>query len=375
MSKVLLLQVLLKPQYALSLSPADWDLLIRQARRANLLSRLAAALTSVLDQVPQAPRYHLEAAQLIARRQGQTTRWEVQCLRTALAPLGVEPILLKGAAYLMADLPASRGRLFGDVDILVPKARIETVEAALVGQGWAFNDELSDYDRRYYREWMHEIPPLVHEERGSTLDLHHTILPPTARVRINTAALFEDAQLLPGVPGVRTLAPATMFLHSAAHLFHEGELENGLRDLFDLDALLRDFSQAPGFWQALTQRARVLGLGQPLFYALRYTERLLQTPIPAAVMAEVQTTSPGAVTLALMDFCYLRGLMPNHASCDERWTPAARLLIYVRAHWLRMPLHLLAAHLARKVWMRLFTASDKPLPGAANAGDAHQKDA
>jgi Uncharacterised nucleotidyltransferase len=373
MNKVLLLQVLLHPQQALSLSPADWDLLIRQARRANLLSRLAAALQSLLDQVPQAPRYHLEAAQLVARRQGQTTRWEVQCLRAALAPLGIEPILLKGAAYLLAELPASSGRLFGDVDILVPRAQIEAAEAALVDQGWAFSSELSDYDRRYYREWMHEIPPLLHEERGSTLDLHHTILPPTARVRINTAALFEDARPLPGSPGVRALAPATMFLHSAAHLFHEGELDNGLRDLFDLDALLRDFSQSPDFWPALIQRARVLGLSRPLFYALRYTARLLQTPIPEAVMTEVQVTSPGRLTLALMDFCYLHGLRPNHASCDQPLTPVARLLIYVRAHWLRMPLHLLAAHLARKAWMRLITASDKPLPGAANDGDTHRQ--
>jgi Uncharacterised nucleotidyltransferase len=375
MSQVLLLQVLLQPRHALSLSPADWDLLIRQARRANLLSRLAAALQSLLDQVPLAPRHHLEAAQLVARRQGQTTRWEVQCLRAALAPRGIEPILLKGAAYLLAELPASKGRLFGDVDILVPKAQIDASEAALVEQGWVFSSELSDYDRRYYREWMHEIPPLQHEERGSTLDLHHTILPPTARVQINTAALFEDARPLPGLHGVRTLAPATMFLHSAAHLFHEGELDNGLRDLFDLDALLRDFSQSPDFWPALIQRARVLGLSRPLYYALRYTGRLLLTPIPEHVMSEVQRSSPGPLTLALMDFCYLRGLMPNHASCDRRLTPLARLLIYVRAHWLRMPTHLLAAHLARKAWMRIVTASDKPLPGAANDGDTHQPNA
>jgi hypothetical protein len=49
-----------------------------------------------------------------------------------------------------------------------------------------------------------------------------------------------------------------------------------------------------------------------------------------------------------MDFCFARGLRPNHASCDERWTPLARRLLYVRSHWLRMPLPLLVRHLVRK---------------------------
>ena len=231
MSVPLLLQVLLSPARAGELTSAQWDLLIRQARRANLIARLATLLEARLATVPHGPRQHLHSALLIAHRQQIATRWEAQCIRAALAPLGVKPILLKGAAYLLADLAAARGRLFGDVDLLVPKAQIEAVEAALVAAGWAFNAELSDYDQRYYRQWMHEIPPLLHQQRDTALDLHHTILPPTARVQVNTAALFEDARELSDLPGLFVLAPVTMFLHSAAHLFHEGELDNGLRDL------------------------------------------------------------------------------------------------------------------------------------------------
>ncbi len=36
------------------------------------------------------------------------------------------------------------------------------------------------YDDLYYRRWMHELPPLVHSERGQLVDVHHTILPLTA---------------------------------------------------------------------------------------------------------------------------------------------------------------------------------------------------
>lgn len=347
----LLLQVLLDPASALQLRPAQWDLLLRQARRGVLLAKLAVLLSPWLDAIPSGPRHHLLATLMTAQRQSKLAHWEVSRIRAALQPLGVEPILLKGTAYLMAGLPASQGRVFGDIDILVPKARMAEIEASLLTHGWAFEEELDAYDERYYREWMHEIPPLTHKDRGSSLDVHHTILPPTARVAVNTAALFHDTQPLPTMAGVRVLGPTTMVLHSAAHLFHEGELEKGLRDLFDLDALLRDFGRDPAFWAGLAPRARELGLTRPLFHALRYTTQLLGTPVPADVLQAVQADAPRAQ--AWLDACYQRALMPDHASCDDAFTPAARLALYVRAHWLRMPFGQLAIHLARKTWARM----------------------
>lgn len=351
MTTPLLLRSLLAPESVLSLDLAEWDLLIRQGRRANLLSRLALVLEQRLDAIPLAPRRHITGALLIARRQAHMTRWEVLCIRDALAPLGIEPVLLKGAAYLIADLPASHGRLFGDVDILVPKARIGDVETALLAQGWSFSPDLTAYDQRYYREWMHEIPPLGHHQRGTSLDVHHTILPPTARIKVNTEALFEDTRTVAELTGVRILAPAAMFLHSAAHLFHEGELNNGLRDLFDLDALLRDFGHDPSFWTELVPRARALGLTRPLFYALRYTSQLLDTPMPSEVRRQAAADAPRGQ--AWLDACYNRALMPMHESCDRTFTGSARLAIYLRSHWLRMPMHLLGVHLARKSWLRM----------------------
>lgn len=354
MKPVLLTQVLLDPARAQRLSLGEWDLLIRQGRRANLLSRLAWQLQPDLELLPEAPRRHLSAALQVARRQGDDTRWEVRCIQAALAPLGLAPILLKGAAYLLAGRQAGVGRIFGDVDILVPKDRIEAVEAALLAHGWRFSDELTPYDQRYYREWMHEIPPLGHQERGSALDVHHTILPPTARVRVNTAALFEHTEAVATQPGVRVLAPAALFLHSATHLFHEGELDKGLRDLFDLDALLRELGREPSFWASLVPGAKQLGLVRPLYYALRYTARHLGTPIPAEVLTQAHAAAaPSRLSQWLMDFCYDRALRPVHASCNTPLTPPARLAVYVRAHWIRMPAGLLVRHLARKAWMRL----------------------
>ena len=349
----LITAALLAPDLVSNLSQLEWDLLLRQGRRANLLARLADLLEAekLFDLVPIAARQHLISASRIAQRQAIAMRWEVECIRHALAGTDVRITLLKGAAYLMAGLPASKGRVFSDVDILVPKHAMANVESELMLHGWQSADS-TDYDQRYYRRWMHEIPPMRHVRRGTTIDLHHAILPITARVKVNTASLFDGIVAVSGQNNLFVLKPADMLLHSATHLFHEGELENGLRDLFDLDSLFRHFGGRPGFWNELVPRALELGLARPLYYAIKFTVAILETPIPSHVVDASQIGRPSAMAERLMDWCYRRALRPVHASCDESGSRMARLILYVRSHWIRMPFHLLAYHLGRKAIVR-----------------------
>jgi hypothetical protein len=360
----LITQTLLQPERSLALTAAQWDLLVRQGRRANLLGKLAAELASfgLLERVPQAPRSHLFSALAVADQQARAIRWEVRCIHEALAAEDIPAVLLKGAAYVMAELPPARGRVFSDVDILVPKERIDHAEAALIRHGWSSSHH-DAYYQRYYRQWMHEIPPLMHQKRGTVIDVHHAILPLTARIKVNTSALWDAPVPLSAHENFFILQPIDMVLHSAAHLFHEGELHNGLRDLFDLDALLRHFGKNAAFWADLLPRARDLGLERPLFYALRYTHRLLGTPMPEQVLANI--SQPAAAVRLAMDFCYMRALQPEHASCRRFGTPAARFALYVRSHWLRMPFFLLAYHLSRKALL-----PEKRVDDATNAQEA-----
>lgn len=337
------------------LSAAQWDVLIRQARRSNVLGKLAHVLgeAGCIHQVPARPRMHLESALLMAERQAVAIRWEVDCIRAALAEVETPIILLKGAAYVMAGLPAAKGRVFSDVDILVPHNRLDDVEQHLRICGWR-SLHGDPYDQRYYRQWMHEIPPMRHVRRGTVIDVHHAILPETARIKVNTRALFTRANALDGYGGrVYVLHPVDMMLHSATHLFHEGELSNGLRDLADLDSLLRHFGQTSGYWDELVPRARELGLLRPLYYALHHVSRVMSTPVPPGVMKLAsQAGKPTGPVSQIMDYCYERAFRPMHASCDMPGTWPARLALYIRSHWIRMPLPLLVMHLGRKALKR-----------------------
>src|SRR5207253_1876025 len=153
--------------------------------------RIAVALhgLGLLSQVPAAPRAHLQAARTLAQAQADAVRREVAYIDRALATTGIPIILLKGAAYLIAGLPAARGRLFSDIDILVPHGALANVETTLLLHGWQ-TSKTNAYDQRYYRKWMHELPPLKHVSRQTLLDVHHAILPTTARLKPDSAKLL-----------------------------------------------------------------------------------------------------------------------------------------------------------------------------------------
>ncbi|NML60359.1 nucleotidyltransferase family protein [Massilia sp. RP-1-19] len=347
----ILLHILRDPAQAPSLTDADWDLLVRQAASA----RLDATVQSLLDErgmlasVPPQVQVHFEWARTYADRHRKAVHWEVRQIRAALEGLGLPLILLKGGAYAAAGLPAARGRVFTDIDILVPKERLDVVEAALMMHGWHAVHQ-DDYDQRYYRNWMHELPPMQHVKRATSIDVHHAILPLTARARPDSRLLREAAVAAGEDPALQVLAPADMILHSATHLFY-GEFDNSLRDLVDIHRLLQEFGSRPGFWRELDARARSLELGRPLFYALRYAVRLLGTPVPAQALRASAAWAPGRALLALIDALMVRGLMPPHASCRLPGTGAALLALYVRSNWLRMPPLLLARHLFHKAFL------------------------
>jgi len=348
----LILQALREPEALISLSLPDWDLLIRQARRANLLARICILLDErgLIEQVPPKPREHLEWSRVISEKHIQAVHWEITQIQKALAKVGVPVILLKGAAYVMAKLPSAKGRLFSDIDIIVPKSSLNAVEAALMLHGWASTHH-DAYDQRYYRTWMHELPPMQHIKRMAVIDVHHAILPETAALHPDSAKLLAAAQSLDGYDDLKIFAPADLVLHSAVHLFHNDQLDQGLRDLVDIDSLLRHFNKLPAFWPNLAARARELELSRPLFYALRYAILFLETPIPLDMIEAAQTGRPNSLTLIFTDQLFERALMPAHKSCSDWLTGAARQMLYVRATWLRMPPLLLARHLFHKAFI------------------------
>lgn len=344
----LLCRLLRQPQEASGVSPARWSDALRCARREGLAGILAHRLRAegLWSSLPERVRAILEDAEVAVARSHVVAAWEARQVLAALKPAGCPVILLKGSAYALAGLDAGKGRAAGDLDILVPRSWLGAAETQLRQAGWDYV-HTDPYDFHYYRAWMHELPPMVHETRGTELDVHHTILPLTARATPDAKALIRDARPLPQ-EGLAVLAPADMVLHSAAHLFHGGDFIKPLRNLWDIHALLTEFGRDAAFWPALVARARHHELTRPLAYGLRYAVRLFSTAVPAATAREVAAFLPARPLLWLMDRLFLAVF---HTAGAAAKGPGARLadrLLLLRSHWLKMPLPLLVRHLWTK---------------------------
>ncbi|BAL23220.1 hypothetical protein AZKH_0884 [Azoarcus sp. KH32C] len=344
-----LIEVLKDPARACRLADGDWSALIASGRAANLLGLLAVRLRQANIPLPPAPQRHLDAVAQLSERQRQSVRWEIHCLQRALAALRIPAVLLKGAAYAMSDHPVSHGRLFGDIDILVPRETIGDVELRLMIAGWT-SGKNDAYDQRYYRQWMHELPPMVNVRRGTVLDVHHTILPLTSRHAPDARHIIESARPLDGFPSIRIPRPEHLLIHSIVHLVHDGELPNGLRDLFDIDGLIRDGARAPDFWLRVETAATELGLAAPTALGLTLAQRLIGSPVPTET---VQRLRAGTRASPLLHGLYARALRPDNEVSGDVGALIARSAIYLRAHWLRMPPHLLARHLLYKSAARM----------------------
>ncbi|MEY3201237.1 MAG: hypothetical protein RIR70_787 [Pseudomonadota bacterium] len=347
MSLALLCQSLCQPHTTQALDLTEWDALIRLCRAGNLLARLAQVLSDegLLESVPTAPRAHLQAERVLCERQAVAVRFEVARLEEALAPIGVPLTLLKGAAYLASGHAASAGRLFSDIDILVPRERLDAVESALMQHGW-HSLPLSPYDKRYYRQWMHELPPMQHRTRGTALDVHHTLVPPTTGLAISGAALLADAKPS-AIPGVWVLSDIDQVLHSACHWFYESEYQNGLRDCLDVVSLIRSFEDQDAFWARLIARAQGFHLLPALGRVLAVCEETLQLALPPFMHSALSAHIKRGSWLRWLHTC---ALAPGHPLCEPRFAGLGRLALLCRGHALRMPPALLAMHLGRKLW-------------------------
>ena len=345
----LLLSLLAKPQQMADLDLQTWDVFIRQARNADLLGRVyeLVAEYQLFDDVPLPVRPHLLSARRVARRHRAMVRFELGNLLSILAGLETPVVVLKGAAYVLAGLPVAAGRVFSDIDLMVAKDRLAEAEKLLKVQAWVSSAD--GYDDKYYRQWMHELPPLQHLKRHTLLDLHHTILPQTARLKPDSEKLFAAAVPVDDYPNAYVLSPEDMVLHSATHLFQDDEFKHGTRDLVDLDSLLRHFSEEEAFWQRLVSRGVEMDLSRPLYYALCFCQRLLNTPVPELIMAQAaQAGRPMGPLALVMDKLLERALLPDHPECRDKFTGLAKWLLYIRSHYLRMPFHLLIPHLLHK---------------------------
>lgn len=327
---MILVEALRRPETSATWDADIWNALVSIARAEQLLGTVARRLNGIA--VPPEIVGILDEARINAEYQRRSALWEADCARRALADINGKVVLMKGTAYAAAGLKASEGRHIGDLDIMVARDALPATEKALLVAGWQWVKP-DPYDDAYYRDHMHELPPLIHKDRDRMIDVHHTILPLTAKPKPDAASMLSNAVALDN--GLFVFSHADMVIHSSAHLFADGELDGGLRNLWDIHCLLDEFAD-DNFWPELQSRAAHHGLWVAVQRAARLAHRLYGTEVPA----DWRKTH------------WQDGYYINRFTARDAWgrgtRPFLRLLFYVRSHWMRMPPLMLVRHLWTK---------------------------
>lgn len=323
------------------LTPKQWAWLIPRLRKEQMLARLAFRCR-LLDtsELPDYARRHLQNACRLALKQQLQVECEAELLQQLLGELDY-CVFLKGAAYSLLAGEVGQGRLYSDIDILIPKQQVTAAEQVLCLHGF-IPDDIDPYDDRYYRRWSHEIPPLRHASRGTVLDVHHQIIPPISGRAPDLTQLLQGKRLTS--QGFQVLAQEAMFLHSAIHLFCNEEIKYGWRDLLDLSLMLeQDTVDA----KRLIELATSTGFASELALALRsliaQTGQCLSPELHSWL--KLQPQQP------VVSWCFSQVLQPQLCSS---WTrELASKLLTLRGHWMKMPLTILCKHSASKIWRSL----------------------
>lgn len=307
--------------------------LIRFADSNHVLGQMAY---HVADAGSKALSDIFENAKLRSSHDHTMLTFEMNRVERAFSGMQVPIVVLKGGAYVATGGRAGLGRRVSDLDILVRHSDLSVVEQQLSKFGWMPDAETdNEYDQQYYRHHMHELPPLRHKTRGTVIDVHHALLPKTARIKVDAEPMFAQALPING-GNLKAFSPIDQFIHSAVHAYADGAFDTPARTLVEQYFLYSDLKTEEK--DTLIQRAMEVGASMPVALALWLIGHIFELSSAKQLSRQLK----GGWRYFALKCAVLFKL-------NAGWTAVfGKSYLYVRSHYLRMPLYLLLPHLIRK---------------------------
>ena len=325
-----------------SLSSGEWCSLLRVLRHKSLAASFYARHKSQLNRVPLKLKIALESAEKFAHAQHIQTLTQARKLKHTLDEHAIPFVFLKGAAYVVGKTANAQGRLMTDIDICVNKKDIKRVEEVLLAVGWEAKN-MDEHDEKYYREWSHELPPMVHRTEGVALDVHHTLLPPVSGRTIDIENLIDSSA--PPNEGVFAIPPKPwLIFHSSVHLLLNEEVDNGLRDLNDIYILLTSDNDSTLFAdtallfkeQGFEQEWKILVLLLVHYFSYK----------PQSLISNQDLSLRGKLKLYVVKRC----LIPDTPFIENSSYSIARIINYFLGYTSKMPMTILLKQFSYKTY-------------------------
>jgi hypothetical protein len=260
----------------------DWTRFIGMASESlTAPALLTAARRNRLDDVlPAEVADYLDGMAALNRLRNERIRAEIEEIAAVFGSVGVAPVLIKGAAHLMAGLYADPGsRVMADIDLMVPHARLADCVDALKRQGFAIL-----FDNGFPAH--HHFPPLGRTGDIVSLELHLEALDAPYGALLPSAEVLASSAPMPQEPRLALPSPQTQVMIAIAHaqLANHGYLYGkfALRDLIDTARLCCRHAGAID-WASMAERFAEHGAGTALACHLLAANELLALPLPPEV--------------------------------------------------------------------------------------------
>lgn len=262
------------PAYVLGLDPRGWDALLAMADGEGLTASLARRLHGLA--LPDHAMDRLASAHAAAETERRQALDQIRAIGACLAQQGSVATLLGEAGWIAAGLDAARGCVVHEMSVAVSTKNDADAIAQLAGP----------------------IP-------------------------LKVVLTAPDTAAIPLEQGLRVPAPEAMIMDAVLAALGHADPVAGLRGLWSIDRLLREFSGADGFWQRLHGCSAARKSTPRLSRALRLAHHLFATPVDPWLAWQARKG----------DLFYLGRILARNARGKET-RPILRLAFRVRARLL-----------------------------------------
>ena len=269
------------------LSPAAWRELLASSEAHQvqplLAQRVLSAVLSSGADVPDEIRTTLLA---IERDTVERNMRRHRDFATAIRALAGKPVIVLKGMHLLSQIYESlAARSMIDIDLLVRTGDLRSSAVALESAGYSALQpyRISDEAKPFF---MHHLPPFT-MDGGTTIELHwHVAMPAPNSEGIDVAGMWERAvpARIAGVD-VQVLSPEDLLLHLCIHATYGHRCQVSARASCDIAAVIQ---RTEIDWPRFVERAVRWRVATGTYIALRLTRELLETPVPANVLAALE---------------------------------------------------------------------------------------
>jgi Uncharacterised nucleotidyltransferase len=261
-----------------------WEKFIEAASNESLLPAVYGLLqrAGLLPRVPEDIAGFFFAARELNRDRNREILERLGVVAAALNRAGVEPLILKGLAYLLTGVyEDSADRFLVDIDLLVAKHEIPATLEVMRALGYS-TEEVDPIDRATNHAYA-----VFSRSDSMTIDLHQAVGLGVSRLVLPAAEMLSRSVLF-DFQGTRVRIPrpedllAHHILHAQVHEFYRDRIWPRYRPMYDLTLLQRRYASTID-WSEIVERFKSRRVYGVLALYLAQVDRTLHFKVPAVL--------------------------------------------------------------------------------------------